>query len=207
MKDDIIDEELSTCNSDSSSTERTLEKKISDAEAILERILGFNNNSESKTGITLTIVGVILTVIFALSGDDILNIFRTMFAAPDTTGIIFVILFFISLITAIYGIYRLVRVLVPVLDSDDCDTGDFETDSRIFFGNIYSNNKGYNDYRDKMLSYCSEEHLNDLWSQIYVNSRVCSKKFKNFNAGLKVTLPSLFILLAIIVIFRFLILG
>ena len=114
-------------------TERTVKEKISDAETILNRIVGFINNSESKTSIVLTMVGVILTIIFALSGGDIRDMFKVVIDDLDAFGILFVLLFLIFLFTSIYGTYRLVRVLIPVLNTENYRANEgYEKDSRMF---------------------------------------------------------------------------
>ena len=168
--------------------DETLSEKISHAEATLDRIIGFINNSESKTGITLTMVGVMLTILFALSGENIMSMFNK---ASDDLGLItgaFLLLFCVSLVATLFGIYKLIKVLAPVLDAEERIGGDFENDSKIFFGRISSKNEEYSQYRDKLLNYSPEDYLNDLWSQIYINSKICTIKFDDFNIGLRVAI-------------------
>lgn len=177
---------------------RTTEEKISDAEAVLNRTIGFIENSESKTGIALTMVGIMMTVIFAMAGNDVMSMFSAIRHNLDAAGILFILLFFLSLTASVYGMCQFARVLVPSLEC--------EKDSRIYFGKI-SDNRDYEEYRSKMEKYGPEDHLDDLWSQIYVNSKICIRKYRYFKHGLRTTVPGMFAVLAVIVIFRFLILG
>lgn len=186
-------------------TEQALFEKISHAEVTLDRTIGFINNSESKTGITLTMVGVILTIIFTLSGNNIMIMFNEVLNNPGPTTIAFIIIFSATLLATLYGIYKLINVLTPKLDAKEHEDGKFECDSRIFFGRIASGNERYSQFRNKMLDYSSEDYLNDLWSQIYINSNICKKKFRNFYIGLRVAIPSLLLLLATVIVFGFII--
>jgi len=201
-------DELSVCEHPTKErTEQILSDKISYAEATLDRTIGFINNSESKTGITLTIVGVILTVLFALSGENIMNMFSQTW---DDFGLItgaFLILFCASLSASLFGIYKLIKVLTPMLNVKELEDEKFEKDSKIYFGRISKNNKEYSQYRDKLLNYSQEDYLNDLWSQIYINSKICATKFSNFYVGLRFAIPGLLSLLAVVMIFSFFILG
>ena len=194
----MTDEQPAREPPDVMTVKRTAEETISDAEAVLNRTISFMENSESKTGIALTMVGVMLTVIFALAGDDVMSMFSAIHHNPNATGILFILLFFLSLAASMYGMCQFARVLVPSLEC--------EKDSRIYFEKI-SGNRDYEEYRSKMERYGPEDHLDDLWSQIYANSKICIRKYRYFKHGLRTTVPGMFAVLAVIVIFRFLILG
>ena len=188
-------------------SDSNLNYQIAQAETTLNRIIGFINNSESKTGITLTMVGVVLAIITTLGGESIMGMFSETWHSPSIAAVFIVVIFFVFLAANLIGICLLMKVLVPDLGSEGYETEGFESDSKIFFGKISSNNETYSQYEEKMLNYSSEDYLNDLWSQIYINSKICLRKFNNFNIGLKVTIPSIMLLLATIVIFRFFIPG
>ena len=185
----------------------TISELIPHAETTLDRIIGFINNSEGKTGITLTMVGVILTIIFTLGGENIMKMFSEAWNNLEPITGMFLVLFSLSFAFTLFGIYKLTKVLTPRLSVKIHEDEMFEKDSKIFFGRIASNNERYSQFRNKLLDYSDEDYLNDLWSQIYINSKICTKKFNYFYHGIRITIPSLLAMLAITVIFGFFILG
>jgi hypothetical protein len=66
------------------------------------------------------------------------------------------------------------------------DSPSLELDSKIFFANIVKN-KTYEKYKKKLLSLDEKDFLNDLISQIYINSNICTTKFNRYNKGLKLS--------------------
>lgn len=161
-------------------------KKIEkeDALDILDRTIGFVNNCDSKTSIMLGIFGVLLTIIF--SGDgvaDLKNIFTTAISFGKLIDIIYCIILVCTVLGFIFGILKLFQVLFPKIEFDDLKQDDIELDSKIFF-NCISKNVSYKEYKEKMMNYSEDEHLNDIISQIYSNSIICSRKFNNHKIGL-----------------------
>ena len=54
--------------------------------------------------------------------------------------------------------------------------------SKIFFGSICKNST-YSQYKERMLNCNEDEYINDIISQIYLNSIICNRKFNNFKNG------------------------
>ena len=55
--------------------------------------------------------------------------------------------------------------------------------SLMYFHNIAKYNT-YNDYKNKVLNATNDEFFNDILSQIYLNSKICTEKYENYNKGL-----------------------
>ena len=45
-----------------------------------------------------------------------------------------------------------------------------------------------------MINQTKESNFNDLLSQIYINSKICNSKFKNYNSGLNYAILSILLL-------------
>ena len=81
-----------------------------------------------------------------------------------------------------YGLYRLLKVLLPKTDCSDFADGALELKSIIYFSGISS--KSYTYYKNKVLSMDDNQYLNDIASQVYLNAKICTEKFKNLRLGL-----------------------
>ena len=173
----------------------TIEK--SDLIATLDRNIEFVDRCDMKVSIVLAILGVILTIIFTNDGiSSLWHILKTAFSFKNTSFDV-VYLFFLVLFAAgySYGMLKLIMVLFVKIDCKEYEQDLLELDSSIFFYSI-ANRKNYKEYKGIILGkeYCYE---NDLISQIYLNSLICAKKYKNYKKGLMYSL--LFFLLFTIV--------
>lgn len=56
-----------------------------------------------------------------------------------------------------------------------------------FFGKI-SDKASYQVFQNEVLNMTKEEYLNDLLSQIYINSKIANEKHVNYNKGIKWTI-------------------
>lgn len=157
------------------------QKIIDDAYKKLEMINQWINNLDSKSSIVLGLVGIIITIIFTNTSfvDDIIRIISRISKHMIFSDILYIIFFIISIILCLYGIWSLIKVLVPTIRIKNV-----KIKSYLFFGSIaqYSN---YKEYKDKYLKANDDDIIDDLLNQIYQNSIICNKKYINFTNGLK----------------------
>jgi len=152
----------------------------------LDRTIGFVRDCDHKTSIVLAAIGIIATIIIDQCGKDMINLVSSILDGNKNltpSVYFFTILLTISLIFLIFGIWKFIRVLIPVTDSSLCDNeSSLERNSIIFAVSISKLN--YEDYKSKILNYTDEEYINDILSQIYINSKICARKYKNYKNGL-----------------------
>lgn len=74
-------------------------------------------------------------------------------------------------------------VLIGKINNEKFKDIDLNTKSVIYFNNI-ANNTSFNQYKNRIINYTEDEFLNDIISQIYINSVICNLKFKNYNQGI-----------------------
>jgi len=151
---------------------------------ILDRIIGFINNCDNKASVVLGIWGVALVILFTNEGiTNLKNIILTIFEINSfVTAIFFVLLIcFVGLFVA--GIIKLISVLFATTNHETEE--ELECDSKIYYGDIKK--KTYKQYKEKMVSSSEEELLNDIISQIHINSHICSNKFLRYNQGIKLS--------------------
>ncbi len=167
-----------------------IDRKINkdDALNILDRIIGFVNSCDNKASIILGIVGVMLSIIFASDSiKELKNIIKSVLQSSnfiDYFYLFFLVLFSICLG---YGIFKLVLSLFARTNSLNMNHELLDLDSKLYFCHISKNNT-YKQYKKKMLECNREDFLNDVLSQIYINSKICSRKYDNYNQGLIMTL-------------------
>ena len=163
----------------------TEEKQVEEAKATLERIISWINNCDTKTGTVLALLGVIFTLVMTNEGlSACYKIVTKAIIACTFSDILYLIIWLASFACLIFGLYRLTSALFASISSEKYKQAKLETDSRIFFGSIGAT-PTYQEYWGKFTEMTMAEYTNDLLSQVYINSLIASKKFKNYNQGVK----------------------
>ena len=166
------------------------EKKDSDdLKFTLESVNSWLNNCDQKAGILLTVVGVAITVILT---SDFMKYLRCYIFVPFMqfcsgnsdlsfswsrfTVFILLIIAVALLLTSCIYLFRAISANTDYEKMYRENPGLIKT-SYIFYGTI--SQMKYDDFKKGAVEF--EE---DLRSQIYVNSRIATTKFKNYNEGL-----------------------
>lgn len=166
----------------------------------LERVINWVNNCDQKASILLTLLGVVVTLVFT-SGvfEKIDNVIIAPFLMYIRTGegtfcwlnALLSLFLLISILSVALSLKYLLAVLTSNIDYDKIRKSEpnMVEKSYIFFGGIAD--MKYNDF------YLSpDSYYEDLRSQVYANSLVCKKKFKNYAKALRcifVLLSSMFL--------------
>jgi len=179
----------------------------SDAFNILDRIIGFIRNCDNKSFIILGIFGGIATIILTSDlKDSLIKIYKSAYAKDTFCSDFYLLLLIAPAFLALYGIYKILKVLdVQLSDEKYKIEEELELDSKIYFYKI-SNNAEYIKYKNKILEVSEEGLLNDILSQIYINSKICKNKYDNYKIGFKCSILSFlaFVILWIIGAFIYL---
>lgn len=148
---------------------------------ILDRIIGFISNCDTKVSFWFSFYGVILTILSTLKPPRIEFIKSIFCASPrnatrEVVLSLFIFMFIMSVIFFIKGLYFLSKALMAKITNNE------ERRSNIFFGHIalYGSNR---DYLQNLKRTSLSKYTEDLISQIYINSKICEEKFKNYNKG------------------------
>ena len=179
----------------SNNTKPNIDYQIEITTQTLERNLGFISNCDNKASIILTAVGVLLTIILTSEGlASIKDILKKSLSQITFLNFIYMFVFFSSVIILLSGILFLISVLIA-------RSGISETkgskNSLIFFGGINSFNKITN-YEKAIKKMDKKDLLDDLISQIYINSKIATKKYRRYNLGLKFTVIGFFLFIIVI---------
>ena len=159
--------------------------KCNNAVETLNRTIAFVSNCDNKASIILAVLGVIVTVI--LSSGDMSLVYSKVIDSEGGLSIYFLILFSAFLIFAciiLYGTWQLVLVLTAKIDCDEYKQVEMDMNSLIFFDHICQKNT-YAQYKDRFSNMTDEEYLNDILSQIYINSIIVRNKYRRYSTGLR----------------------
>lgn len=156
----------------------------------LDRIVEFINNCDTKASIILALIGVIITIIF--SGNvpgNFLQMYGNAKELSSFGSVLYIVLCIAAVIAVAAGMILLVSVLFARV------TGSSK-DSKIYFGDIAENASDEN-YIEKVKSMTLNMYMEDIARQIYINSKICRKKYHFYNVGLVVGLVGLIGFLAL----------
>lgn len=157
----------------------------SDALDILDRTIDFIRNCDNKAAIFLGTFGVILTIALTTEGlNNLMSIIQAAIAQQTFCNVLYLLMMSGSIIATVFGLSQIIKVLGVKVDFSS-EEG-LDGDSKIFFEHISKN--CYLSYKKKLLAITEEELLNDIASQIYINSCICRDKYRCYKHGLKWTL-------------------
>ncbi len=151
----------------------------------LENINSWINNSDTKASIVLGLNGVILSIIFT---NDIfifkyIDIFKNVFKNINFSDILYISFTISAIAILIFGLYKLIKVLMPTLKI----SLNSSKSSHTYFGEI-ANFDSCSEFIASLNELSEEDVIDDLLSQVYINSVICNNKFTNFKIGLKYSL-------------------
>lgn len=154
----------------------------------LEIINQWISNVDTKSSFVLTFYGVIITIIFTSNlGLEMINTFsyaRTQEINVESAKLFIslagVIIFFIAVVITLYNIYQSLKGRI---NSSVYKQANLNTNSNIFFETIAS--KSFSDFEQQTNNERKRSFLNDLNSQIFINSNIVDKKFIHYNRSLK----------------------
>lgn len=96
------------------------------------------------------------------------------------------------------GVVLLILTLIPVINSTIFKEKYLNTNSKIYFGTI-ANKISYEDYKRKFSNFRKQDYLNDLISQIYINSKIASNKYHLYRYGIFTSLIGLIVFVVAVI--------
>lgn len=163
----------------------------------LENMNAWICNSDTKTSIVIGLLGIIITVLLTNNGfiNNYIDIFEIVFKNIDFSDVLYTILTMISFVMIFFGIYKLIKVLIPTLNLKN----GIIKPSHLFFGSI-ANFESYTDFKMSLDKETDDDIIDDILNQVYINSKICVSKFINFKSGLKYSLLGIILFIALFII-------
>ncbi|MED4057167.1 Pycsar system effector family protein (plasmid) [Niallia taxi] len=153
----------------------------------LDRLLEWIRACDTKSSIVLAGIGIFITF---FTTDFITKTFKTILVRSikniDFSNFLYLLLLFLSVLSLMYGIYCLTKVLIPRLSKETVENDGRPSDSLYFFEPIAKTK--YREFRDNMLTATKEDEKEDILSQIYVNAKICTYKYNYSRKGMKLSI-------------------
>ncbi len=162
------------------------------------------NNCDSKSSFLLGFYGVILTVI---ASSKLIDNMKIIFLLKPCVNCIDInsVINFILLITLIAFIFFTIKcfyfiyyTLKARINPDLYSQNQLNTNSSVFFLTISKNR--FEDFENRINNENKLAFLNDINSQVYINSCIATQKFINYNKSLNATFFGLISLIVFIVL-------
>ena len=156
----------------------------------LELVNSWISNIDNKISFILGFVGIFIGFIISKGTPNIFIDISNMAIKDILTlnfGQVFSILIIITMyLTSISCLILLIMALKGKVNSKIYKEHKLKTNSLLFFGSIAKMN--YSEYKEK----CERDNqlINDINSQIYINSKICDYKFKLYNYSIKLLIIS-----------------
>lgn len=168
-----------------------------DAYKTLEIINGWIGNMDAKISFALAFVGILVGYIFSNGMPKIFEKIANVDKLSELSGVeilaaVIVVLLYVISFASIGCL--MIAVLARIKNSNGVE-------SVFFFGTI--GNMKLEKYKERVDNLSEKEIITDLEEQIHTNSRICTKKAKWYNHGMRLLIFSVF-LWFICMIFRIL---
>lgn len=155
----------------------------------LERVNFWIANCDTKASFIFALVGIFLTVFF--SSDLIKSSFKKILneILRLTINIKVIIILFIALAlgTTLFFILRcifnLLNTLTTKINPTIFSEQSITANSFLFFSTIAT--RGFEGYKNGLDNLSELEIVNDINSQTYINSKICSAKFSTYNKAIE----------------------
>ena len=165
-------------------------ERISQLTDDLHRTLEWIHNADIKNSILLSFIGIIMIplieILFSRASNISISFDSILLREQSLTFILYRFFLFVYFLliptTFLNSVFCFMSALYGRVNLKNIKNKNLIKHSLIFFGTIST--MEYNVYKTHILNQSLESRVDDLLSQIYINSVICSKKFKLYNQGL-----------------------
>lgn len=184
--------------------------KIRYLESNFERVNSWVLNCDQKASVLLATIGIIFAVFFSTDkvADKLFIVVPAIKKACENNDcfhfflwIAFALLIFVTFLLVFCSIFFLLLTLKSSIKFEKYKDAVNGKTPFSFFGSVAGMN--YSHYKSVMTQVSDSDIIEELLSQTYINSKICNRKFENFNKGNVLFRVALALLFVIILIFFF----
>ncbi|GIN75053.1 MULTISPECIES: Pycsar system effector family protein [Bacillus] len=193
------------------SEENKLSEIKEEAVQTLERINFWISNCDTKISFSLAFAGILLGGFFS-SGIITGSLNKLMKGLKEIdkdtpylkiqyleiTTIVLVVFIILMTVSLTY----LFRGKKGSIDTGVFNEADLSKDSILFFGTIQ--NKSFIAFKNSVIGIKKDDLVNDYLSQVYINSKICNRKFTLYNKGVNWLIASTIVFIILNGMFLFL---
>ncbi|MFP3727480.1 DUF5706 domain-containing protein [Priestia filamentosa] len=195
---------------DTRQNSHTTEELTHDVVGTLDKINFWIGNCDTKVSFSLAFAGILLGGFFSsgIITKSLTNLIKKVIHIDKIKGYweiklvevtAIVLLAFIILMA--FSITYLFRALKGSIDTEVYKQHGLTTTSAVFFESIA--NRPFQTFKEETENMSSSDIHNDYLSQIYINSKICQRKFKLYNAGVQFLIYSAIIFVVLNILFLF----
>lgn len=190
---------IGSCQNESIIKRRKIDMDENQLMQRLQLINGWITNCDQKAGLLLALIGVLFPII--LTTDIIVKKIKDSFIIFDGQYIfenaIFLFSFLVCISCLVATLYFLLSCLEGKINGNIYSQEHLNSNSLIFFQTIAK--RKFIEYERDIEEMDGQNLKTDYLSQIYINSKICTEKFQNYNIGLKLLKYTLLFLLIIFI--------
>ena len=176
----------------------SVDNKIEYALKVLERTDSWIDNCDNKMSVLLGALGIMLTILVSTeSVSKACGFILRLFEDLNMHSILFLIAFFIVLISYIINIFHIVNTVFARIDNNRYFQKKMSKKSNVFFGSV--SEMSFAEFKNGFVHETTEQQINDILSQIYINSVIASRKYKNYNRSLKWSVISISLTIVVVI--------
>ena len=175
-----------------------IENKIEYALKALERTDSWIDNCDNKMSVLLGALGIMLTILVTTESiSKACGFILRLFEDINLHNGLFLIAFFIVIIFYIITAVHIVNTVFARIDNNRYIQKKMSKKSNVFFGSI--SELSFDEYKNSFIHETAEEQINDILSQIYINSVIARRKYKNYNRSLKWSVISISLTIVVVI--------
>lgn len=165
----------------------------------LDRHLDWIKSCDTKTSIVLGVIGIITTLFTSDNSINTLNlVFSGIVHNLNFSNLLYLLFFASSLFIFVYGLFCLIRVLIPRLSKEVEVYNGTNNDSLYFFESIAKST--FPEYKEKIAKRIEEDEIFDIISQIFINAQICTIKYSLYKKGIRFSFIGIAGILALYII-------
>lgn len=176
-------------------------EKIRQLENDIERVQNLIVNCDQKSSITLATIGVLISIFLSTGAviNKIITLPNKIILFVNNRAYLQLIAYSISLFILIAALiligaslFCLLKSIKSKIDISDYSDAICSNNHKTFFGSI--NAITYNTFKEERLRTTNNERIEELISQLYINSKICNSKFNSYNNGLNLFIYGLLLI-------------
>lgn len=170
------------------------EEKLENAKYILNNTKDWINNVDIKISILIAFMGAILGYILI---DSNINFIEKVVNTINNNNVTFIKIIRGLLIVSLYSntiftIIKLICALKGKINIKEFKESGITLNSLVFYGSI--SKYTFEEFNNKINAQTEQSNINDILSQVYINSKICNKKFQNYNEALNMAMLTILLL-------------
>ena len=168
-------------NPEPNKKESDIKEDLEYALKILDRTDSWINSCDNKLSILVGVCGVVLTIFITTESiNKAYSFLKGIIQNGKSVGA-YLFLAAIIILAVFFCItcFHIINAVIARIDPNKYKQDKMSDTSNLFFGSI--SKRKYSEFKVSFIEGAEQDKLNDVLTQIYINSMIASKKFEQYN--------------------------